>query len=120
MHLRAGQYQEVLDRLRSLSEDLAIARGQAEQASAAAAQYQSEVADRLHEVEAARDQQASVAAQVDARIEHALAEAANLEALDAQLAAADRRRAGAPSPPATAAAAAVPPVPPAARSATSA
>jgi hypothetical protein len=87
VHLRAGQYQEVLDRLRSLSEDLAIARGQAEQASAAAAQFQGEVADRLHEVEAARDQQTGVAAQVDARIEHALGEAANLEALDAQLAA---------------------------------
>ncbi len=53
VHLRAGQYQEVLDRLRSLSEDLAIARGQAQQASAAAAQFQGEVADRLHEVEAA-------------------------------------------------------------------
>ena len=76
----------MLDQLRSLSEDLAIARGQAQQASAAAAQYQHEVADRLHQVEAARDQQAQVAAQVDARIEHALAEAANLEALDAQLA----------------------------------
>jgi len=87
VHLRAGQYQVVLDRLATLSEDLAIARGQAEDASAAAAQYQSEVADRLHQVEAARDQQAQVAAQVDARIEHALGEAANLEALDAQLAA---------------------------------
>jgi LAS superfamily LD-carboxypeptidase LdcB len=86
VHLRAGQYQEVLDQLRSLSEDLAIARGQAEQASAAAAQYQNEVAERLRQVESARDQQAQVAAQVDARIEHALAEAANLEALDAQLA----------------------------------
>jgi len=84
--LRAGQYQEILDELRTLSEDLAIARGQAEEASAAAQEHQAEVTVRLAEVQSARDQQAAVAADVDRRIESALAEAANLEALDAELA----------------------------------
>jgi hypothetical protein len=83
--LRAGQYRDVLSQLRSLSEDLTIARGDAETAAAAAASHQSEVSERLTAVESARDQQAAVAAEVDARIDHALSEAASLEALDAQL-----------------------------------
>jgi hypothetical protein len=83
--LRAGQYRDVLSELRSLSEDLSIARGDAETAASAAASHQAEVSERLSAVESARDQQAAVAAQVDARIDHALSEAASLEALDAQL-----------------------------------
>jgi hypothetical protein len=86
VNLRAGQYQEVLDELRSLSEDLAIAREQAHVAADAADAHQADAANRLSEVQSARDQQASVAADVDARIEHALGEAANLESLDNQLA----------------------------------
>lgn len=83
--LRAGQFQDVLAELRSLSEDLAIAREQARVASEAATAHQADVADRLSEVSAARDQQAAVAAQVDARIERAYSEAANLQSLDAEL-----------------------------------
>lgn len=85
VELRVGQYRDVLDQLRTLSEDLEIARGDAEEAAAAAAIHQSEVAERLDSVQAARDQQAAVVAEVDARIDRALAEAANLAALDAQL-----------------------------------
>lgn len=84
--LRAGQYQEVLAQLRTLSEDLAAARADAESAEKAAAEHQAEVTLHLAELEAARDQQAAVASEVDSRIESALAEAANLEALDAELA----------------------------------
>ena len=84
--LRAGQHREVLAELATLSEELAIARADAEAAAQAAAEHRAEVDQRLGEVTAARDQQAAVAAEVDARIEAALAEAANLEALDAQLA----------------------------------
>ena len=83
--LRAGQYRDVLDQLRSLSEDLAIARSDAETAAAAAATHQADVADRLDSAQTARDQQAAVAAEVDARLDHALSEAAGLQALDAQL-----------------------------------
>jgi peptidoglycan hydrolase CwlO-like protein len=83
--LRAGQYRDVLSQLRSLSEDLAIARGEAQAAAAAAEAHQQEVAGRLASVEAARNQQAAVAAEVDARLDHALSEAASLAATDAQL-----------------------------------
>lgn len=84
--LRAGQYQEVLAELRTLAEELTIARGEAESAANAAAEHRAEVDRRLGEITTARDQQAAVAADVDARIESALAESANLEALDAELA----------------------------------
>lgn len=83
--LRAGQYREVLDQLETVSEELALARADAEAAAQAAADHQAEVDRRLGEVRAARDQQAAVAAEVDARIESALAEAANLETLEAEL-----------------------------------
>lgn len=85
--LRAGQYRDVLDQLRTLSEELTIAQGEAEAASAAAAQYQAEVTGRLDSAQAARDQQAAVAAEVDARLDHAQVEAANLADLDGQLSA---------------------------------
>jgi hypothetical protein len=82
---RAGQYREVLDRLHALSEDLALARADAEAAATAAAEHRSEVERRLAEVRAARDQQAALAAEVDARIERTLSEAAALAELDAAL-----------------------------------
>ena len=83
--LRAGQHREVLGQLETLSEELAIARGEAETAAQAAAAHQAEVDRRLGEVTNARDQQAAVAAEVDARIESALAEAAHLASLDEEL-----------------------------------
>jgi hypothetical protein len=83
--LRVGQYRDVLDQLRTFSEDLQIARGDAETAAAAAATHQTEVAERLQSGESARDQQAQVVAEVDARIDRALSEAANLATLDSQL-----------------------------------
>lgn len=85
--LRAGQHRDVLSQLRSLSEDLAISRADAESAAAAATTYQTEVATRLDSVQAARNEQAAVAAEVDARLDHALSESANLASFDAQLSA---------------------------------
>jgi peptidoglycan hydrolase CwlO-like protein len=85
--LRAGQYRDVLDQLRTLSEELAVAQGEAEAAAAAAATHQAEVSSRVDSAQAARDAQAAVAADVDARLDHALAESANLQALDQQLSA---------------------------------
>jgi septal ring factor EnvC (AmiA/AmiB activator) len=72
--LRAGQYRDVLDQLRTLSEELAIAQGEAEAASAAAGEHQAEVSSRVESAQAARDQQAAVAADVEARLDLALAE----------------------------------------------
>lgn len=84
--LRAGQHREVLDEMDTLAEELAIARGDAEAATQAAEEHRAESDRRLGEITSARDQQATVAADVDARIENALFEAANLAALDAELA----------------------------------
>jgi LAS superfamily LD-carboxypeptidase LdcB len=83
--LRAGQYRDVLAELRTTSEELVIAQGEAETAAAAATQHQTEVNSRYESAQAARDQQAAVAAEVDARLDRALSEAAGLQALDQQL-----------------------------------
>ncbi|MEJ7845251.1 MAG: M15 family metallopeptidase, partial [Acidimicrobiales bacterium] len=83
---RAGEYSDVVDALDALSEDLTVARDQAERSSAEAAGFRSEVETRLDELEVARDQQAAVAVEVDTRIEAALAESAVLADLDASLA----------------------------------
>lgn len=85
VNLRAGQYEDVLARLDTVAEDLAIAREDAESAAQAASARRAETETRLDAVRGARDQQAAVAAEVDRRIETALAESANLAALDADL-----------------------------------
>jgi hypothetical protein len=87
VELRAGQYTDVVSDLRSLSEDLAIIRGEAETAAATAEAQRQEVSARLDEVQAARDQQAAVADEVDRRLDAALSEAAGLAELDSQLSA---------------------------------
>jgi hypothetical protein len=86
VELRTTQHRDVLAELATLSEELAIARADAEAAAQAAAEHQAEVDRRLGEVTTARDRQAAVAAEVDQRIEAALAEVASLETLDAELA----------------------------------
>lgn len=83
--LRAGQFQEVLTELQTLREDLAAARADAEAATEAAVAHRAEADRRLQEVTTARNQQASVAVEVESRIDAALAEAAALESLDAEL-----------------------------------
>ena len=70
--LRAGQYRDVLDQLRTLSEELAIARGEAETAAAAASQHQGEVATDSTRPRPPATSRPPVAAEVDARIDHAL------------------------------------------------
>lgn len=87
-----GGAAEVTDRLRAAREDLAVARRQAEQASAAADERRNEVGQRLRRMKAARDQQARFADEVEARIEARLAEAASLAQLDRQLSAEIVRR----------------------------
>ncbi len=83
---RAGEYSDVVDALDALSEDLTVARDQAERSSGEAAGFRSEVELRLAELEIARDQQAALAVEVENRIEAALAESAALADLDASLA----------------------------------
>jgi hypothetical protein len=78
---------DLLDRLSAAQEDLEVQQSLAEEASERAASKKAQVADRLNEVKQARDQQAALEDEVEARLDHALSEAASLEALDQQLSA---------------------------------
>ncbi|MGE3621446.1 MAG: hypothetical protein AB7L84_13380, partial [Acidimicrobiia bacterium] len=83
---------DLLDALSAAEEDLQVRQGEAERAKVAADAKQSEVETRLTEVTRARDQQAAYGAQVQARLDRALSEAAALEELDQQLSAEIQRR----------------------------
>lgn len=78
---------DLLDRLSAAQEDLQVQRKLAEEASKRAEEKRAAAAGRLGELTAARNEQASYANQVQARLEQALGEAAALEQLDAQLSA---------------------------------
>jgi len=78
---------DLVDELNAAREDHEVARAAAEAAAAAAEEKRAAAAERLGQVEAARDQQVAFATELDQRIEARLAEAANLQALDADLAA---------------------------------
>ena len=87
---------DLLDRLTAAEEDLEVQRQLAEDANERAQRKQAEAADRLAELTAARDQQAAYAAQVQARLDHKLSEAAFLADRGAALSAeirADQARA---------------------------
>ena len=83
---------DLMDRLSAAQEDLEVSRQMAEAAAERAAAKEAEVDSRLRELQAARSQQAAYADQVEARLDHALSEAANLEQLDAELSAQIRRQ----------------------------
>lgn len=73
------------DRIRSAQEDLAIETDRAAEAEAEAQKQRGEVQSRMDELAKAQSEQQEFANQVEARLESALAEAASLEALDAEL-----------------------------------
>jgi D-alanyl-D-alanine carboxypeptidase len=76
---------DLLDQLGAAQEDLEVSRQLAADAADRASAKKAEVASRLSQVQAARDQKAAVASEVDARLEHALSEAEGLEQLDKRL-----------------------------------
>jgi peptidoglycan hydrolase CwlO-like protein len=76
---------DLLDQLTAAEEDLEVQRKLAEDANARAERKQAEAEDRLAELQAARDQQAAYAAQVQDRLNHKLSEAAFLADRDAAL-----------------------------------
>ena len=87
---------DLLDQLSAAEEDLEVQRQLAEQAKDRAASKQAAAADRLAELESARDQQAAYAVQVQSRLDHKLSEAAFLADRDSKLSAqilADQARA---------------------------
>ncbi|HUQ38540.1 MAG TPA: M15 family metallopeptidase [Acidimicrobiales bacterium] len=77
---------DTIDEMRATREDLADKRAAAEAADTRAAQRRRDTADRLRDSKEAKRLQSRVAADVEARLERALAEAAGLETLDRQLA----------------------------------
>ena len=82
----AGDANDLADQLHAAEEDLIAARQQAEVATTQAQERQQEEARQLAEVQAARDQAAAFAAELDGRIESRLAESAALAQTDARLA----------------------------------
>ena len=85
LELQSTNDADVLDRLSAAEEDLQVQQDLANAANERAKAKKAEVASRLAEVKAARDQQAVFADQVQGRLDHALFEAQNLESLDKQL-----------------------------------
>lgn len=77
---------DLVDELNAVREDHEVAQAEAEAAAAAAEEKRAAAAERLGRVETARGQQVAFATELDQRIEARLAEAANLQALDAELA----------------------------------
>lgn len=73
--------------LRSEREDVTIARGEAEAASAAAEKRRATAEGRLRDYESAQRDKQRLAASVEARLERTLAEAASLESVDKALSA---------------------------------
>lgn len=76
---------DLLDRLTAAEEDLEVERQLAEEAAQRAADKRAEVANRLDQVRAARNQQAAYAEEVQIRLDRALGEVASLALLDAEL-----------------------------------
>jgi hypothetical protein len=87
LELQSTNDADLLDRLNAAEEDLEVQRKVADEANQRAKAKRAEVQSRLDSLKAARDQQAEYADQIDARLDHALSEADNLAALDAQLSA---------------------------------
>lgn len=82
---RIRDLDDVVDQVRAQRQDLERARWDADQAQAEAERSSADEAARLTDLEAATGQQQSFADDVAARIDRALAEAANLAGQDAQL-----------------------------------
>ncbi|WP_436792733.1 D-alanyl-D-alanine carboxypeptidase family protein [Actinospongicola halichondriae] len=85
LEAKSSSQLDVLDQLERAREDLETARSNAEAAAAAAEQNRNAVDAKLAEVSQARDQQQKVAADVQARLDQRLGEAASLAALDKEL-----------------------------------
>ena len=86
LELSAGRTVDILDRLEAARQDLSDQRRVAEETASLAESRRAEVAERVAELESARDRQIGLATQVDERINRALAEAAALEEIDGGLA----------------------------------
>ena len=85
--LTTGRSADIADQLTAARQDLRDERIRAEEAEQRAEEQRQAAQDHLTDLEAAQERQAAFAAEVDQRIESRLAEAANLQELDADLSA---------------------------------
>lgn len=85
LSMRANENIDLVERYRSVQEDLEIERARAEAAGRRAAEQKAAVEERMEELDRAYRAQQEFAAQVEQRLESALAEAQALESLDAGL-----------------------------------
>ncbi|MGK2928925.1 MAG: D-alanyl-D-alanine carboxypeptidase family protein [Acidimicrobiales bacterium] len=85
LEAKSSNQLDVLDQLERAREDLETARAAAADATVVAQNNREAVSTQLNEVTQARDQQAQVVADVEARLDRQLAEAQGLAELDAQL-----------------------------------
>jgi len=84
--IRLGQETNLVDRMRELTDDLDLLVRNRERAVSEAETREFVLDDRLGQANIARERQETFAAQVEARLDARLAEAAHLESLDAELA----------------------------------
>ena len=85
LEAKSANQLDVLDQLERAREDLETARRAAEDAARVAEENRNAVAGKLDQVTQARNQQASVVAEVEARLDRSLIEAQSLAELDAKL-----------------------------------
>ena len=85
LEAKSSNQLDVLDQLERAREDLETARARAEQAAVVAENNRASVASKLDQLTEAKNQQAKVVADVQARLDHRLGELAGLQELDAQL-----------------------------------
>lgn len=85
LEAKSSNQLDVLDQLERAREDLETARAAAEEAATVAENDRAAVSTKVAEVTQARDQQAKVVAEVEARLEQRLGEIESLKAQDAAL-----------------------------------
>jgi D-alanyl-D-alanine carboxypeptidase len=85
LDLQSSNDADVLDQLSAAQEDLQVQQDLAQQAKERATTKKAELQSKLDQLNAAKNQQQAYANQIQDRLDHALLEAANLEALDRQL-----------------------------------
>jgi LAS superfamily LD-carboxypeptidase LdcB len=82
LSMRANENIDLVERFRSVQEDLEIQRRAAQEAAERASRHRAEVDEKMGELEAAYAKQQAFAEQVEARLDAALSEAAALAELD--------------------------------------
>lgn len=86
LSVKAGERTDVVERYRTIQDDLEVQRAAAVEAADRARAQRQVVADRMAELDEARSRQQDYTDQLERRVDAALAEAQSLAAIDAQLA----------------------------------